>query len=74
VTLALRKENFELSPDGVRAQVVFSEYNGGVYHMKARTESGVVIPVSSKEELAVGTAVLVDIKKNSELTVVGAGV
>ena len=71
VKLALRKDNFELAPDGVTARIVFSEYNGGIYNLKVQTENGVVIPVSSVEELAVGTAVMVNSKKNTEIAVVG---
>jgi len=71
VKLALRKDNFELAPDGVAARIVFSEYNGGIYNLKVQTESGVVIPVSSVEELAVGTAVMVNFKKDTEIAVVG---
>jgi ABC-type Fe3+/spermidine/putrescine transport system ATPase subunit len=71
VKLALRKDNFELAPDGVAARIVFSEYNGGVYNLKVQTDSGVVIPVCSIEELAVGTAVMVNSKKDTEIAVVG---
>ena len=72
VRLALRKENFEISPDGSHARVTACEYGGGLYQAKARLDNGTCLPVSSREELAVGAAILVAVKKGVEVTVVGA--
>ncbi len=74
VTLAMRKENFEISSDGfgLKAHVLSCEYSGGIYQIKVRTEKGTLLPVTSSEKLAVGSIVLVNTKKNTEMAVVGA--
>lgn len=70
VKLALRKDDFTISPDGVKAVVTYCEYNGGIYHMKAELENKVVIPVSTPEEIPIGSAVLIS-GKNTAITVLG---
>lgn len=72
VTVALRKENFIIAPDGIEGRIVFSEYNGGIYQLRVETNEGMILPVSSVQELAVGTAILVNFKQDTELSVVGA--
>jgi ABC-type Fe3+/spermidine/putrescine transport system ATPase subunit len=71
VTVALRKENFIIAPDGIEGRIVFSEYNGGIYQLRVETNEGMILPVSSVQELAVGTAILVNFKQDTELSVVG---
>ena len=71
VVVALRKENFYISEQGIQGRIIFSEYNGGVYQLKVETKSGNVLPVSSTTELPIGASILVDFNSASELSVVG---
>ncbi|HAX17021.1 MAG TPA: spermidine/putrescine ABC transporter ATP-binding protein [Actinobacteria bacterium] len=71
IRLALRKDDFTLSDDGVKGKIKYSEYNGGLYLMKVETKNKILIPVSSGQELSIGSEVLVNVKKNACITVVG---
>ncbi len=71
VSLALRKENFEIGPGGLEGTIQFSEYNGGVYHLRVKTKTGEILPVRTVQELPIGASVLVNFRKNTTLSVVG---
>ena len=71
IAVALRKENFCISEQGVAARIVFSEYNGGIYQLRVETKNGNILPVSSTAELPIGASILVDFNQNTELSVVG---
>lgn len=71
VTVALRGENFIIAPDGIEGRIIFSEYKGGVYQLRVETKEGLVLPVSSIQELPIGVAIFVNFKQNTELSVVG---
>ncbi len=71
IRLALRKDDFTLSSDGVEAVITYCEYNGGVHHMKAETKDRRIIPISSNEHVALGTSVRVKVKDKVRITVIG---
>jgi ABC-type Fe3+/spermidine/putrescine transport system ATPase subunit len=71
VEVALRRENFIISPDGEKARVEFCEYNGGQYYARARTTSGICIPFHNELDIPIGSDVLLASDKESELAVVG---
>lgn len=71
VKLALRKHDFTLSNEGIKARIKYSEYNGGHYFMKAKTHNHILIPLSSNEEIPIGTEVFLNVKSDSRVTVVG---
>src|SRR6056297_221903 len=71
IRLALRKDDFTLSSDGVEAVITYCEYNGGVHHMKAETKDKRIIPISSNEDVALGTSVRVKVKDKVRITVIG---
>ncbi len=72
VKLALRKEDLEISEHGVDATITYREYNGGVYHMKARTGQNIIVPVSSTLEIPIGESVKIAANAHQKITVVGA--
>lgn len=70
VTVVLRKNRFEISPDGVKACVVFSEYSGGVVYIKVKTVTGEIIPATSVIDLVVGQNVLINIKPDGIVSII----
>ncbi|MGI5173308.1 ABC transporter ATP-binding protein [Treponema sp. OMZ 840] len=70
VTVVLRKNRFEISPNGVKAQVVFSEYSGGTVFIKAKTVTGEIIPATSVMDIAVGQNVLINIKTDGVVSII----
>jgi len=71
VKLALRKDNFVISEQGIEGRIVFCEYNGGVYQMRVEVQDGLIIPVSSTRELPIGALISVDFNRETEISVVG---
>lgn len=71
VKLALRKDDFVLSDDGVPAMVKYNEYSGGVYLMKAETREGTILPFISDINLEIGSNVTIGVRKNTTITMVG---
>ena len=70
VTVVLRKNRFEISPSGVRASVVFSEYSGGLIYIKAKTVTGEIIPATSTMDLIVGQEVFINIKQDGVVSII----
>jgi len=71
VKLALRKDNFVISGQGIEGRIVFCEYNGGVFQMRVEVQDGLIIPVSSARELPIGALISVDFNQETEISVVG---
>lgn len=70
--VALRPDDLEIAPAGIRVVVIAAEYTGGRYLIRAQIPDGPQISFFSPQPLSLGTTVPLQLRADTKLSVIGS--